>query len=216
MAEQSPSVEVKEKKVEWSCTIGVSMPVPSVEVYQRVEKVIPHLLENGVLRVETIIKLFAVANEEKGNNLDRRRVFSKTVEINTYIELQSDIRREDITSIDHHVIIKNFSPRPDKINVVGTLKLKISYMAHLVLDGTVTSFLNGAPLAGATINIKKPEDSSLIATTSTGGNGRYFFKNLPSGIYLVEATGNDYEAEQKVSIVKNRDTVNFVLAKPNP
>lgn len=217
MAEQTPSVEVKEKDVEWSSTIGVTMPVPSVEVYQRVEKITPYLLENGVLRVETIVKLFAVANnggQEKF--LDRRRVFTNTVDINTFIDLQSDVSREDITSIDHQVIIKNFRPRPDKVNVSGTLKLKISYIAHLVLDGTVTSFVNGAPLPGITINIKKLDDSSPIATTSTGGNGRYFFKNLPPGIYLVEATGGEYETGQKVSIVKTRDTVNFVLARPNP
>lgn len=48
MTEQNPSVEVKEKDVEWSSTIGVTMPAPGVKVYQRVEKITPYLLENGV------------------------------------------------------------------------------------------------------------------------------------------------------------------------
>lgn len=139
------------------------------------------------------------------------RLFGDDVEINSFANLHAEISREDITSIEHQVVIKSYVPRPDKIIVSGTLKLKINYVVHLVLDGLVTEFLNGAPINGATINAMTLENHEIVASTNTGKNGRYFFINLPPGAYLIEALTDSHKPEQKVSVVKTRDKVNFVL-----
>lgn len=89
--------------------------------------------------------------------------------------------------------------------------MKINYVVHLVLDGTVTDFANNSPINGATVNVKDPESSEIKATANTGSNGRYFFNNLTPGIYLIEAHTDSHKPEQKVSVIKTRDTVNFVL-----
>lgn len=215
MAEQSPSIDVLEKDIDWSSSIGVTMTVSGVEVYQRVEKISPTLLDNGVLRIQAVLKLFAVVTSEQKEKhiFNPAKVFTNDVEINSYVNLHAEISREDITSIDHQVVIKTSVPRPDKIIVSGTLKLKINYIVHLVLDGAVTEFLNGAPINGATINARNLENQEIVASTNTGSNGRYFFNNLPSGVYLVEALTDSHKPEQKVSVIKTRDTVNFVLHK---
>ncbi|MCL6635571.1 MAG: carboxypeptidase-like regulatory domain-containing protein [Peptococcaceae bacterium] len=215
MAEQSPSIEVMEKDIVWSSSIGVTMPVSGAEVYQRVEKIDPALLDNGVLRIQALLKLFAVVTPvpEHKHIFKPAGVFTSDVEINSFINLHADISRQDITSIEHQVIIKNYVPRPDNIIVSGVLKLKISYVVHLVLDGTVTDFASGAPVNGATVNARSLENREIVASTSTGPGGRYFFNNLPPGVYLIEASTDTHRPDQKVSVIKTRDTVNFVLHK---
>lgn len=215
MAEQSPSIDVLEKDIDWSSSIGVTMPVSGVEVHQRVEKITPTLLDNGVLKIQAILKLFAIVttDQEQKHLFNPAKIFTHNVDINTFANLHAEISREDITSIEHQVVIKKYVPRPDKIIVSGTLKLKISYVFHLALDGLVTEFSNGAPINGATINAATLEKQEIVASTSTGKNGRYFFNNLPPGAYLIEALTDSHQPEQKVSLVKTRDTVNFVLHK---
>ena len=215
MAESGSSIEVFEKEIGWSSTIGVTMPVSEAEVYQRVERITPTLLEHGVLRIQAVIKLFAVvtSKQEQKHIFNPAKVFSNDVEVNSFLNLNTEISREDITSIDHQVEIKSYVPRPDKIIVGGTLKLKISFVVHLALDGTVTQFTNGAPINGATINARTLDSHDIIATTTTSGSGRYFFNNLPPGIYLIEAITENHKVQRKVSVIKTRDTVNFVLHK---
>jgi len=215
VAEQSPSIDVLEKDIDWSSSIGVTMPVSGVEVHQRVEKINPTLLDNGVLRIQALLKLFAVVTteQEQKHIFNPAKIFTHDVEINTFANLHAEISREDITSIEHQVVIKKYVPRPDKIIVNGTLKLKINYVFHLVLDGLVTEFSNGAPINGATINAATLENHEIVASTSTGKNGRYYFNNLPPGAYLIEALTDSHKPDQKVSMVKTRDTVNFVLHK---
>ncbi|MCL6639062.1 MAG: carboxypeptidase-like regulatory domain-containing protein [Firmicutes bacterium] len=215
MNEQNHSVEVLEKEIDWSGSIGVNVPVSDVEVYHRIERFSSEILEQGVLRIETLLKLFAVASNGKNSvtKLIKRSVFTNTIEISSFISLHAEVSRQDIISISHQVFIKNFQPRPDKIIVSGALKIIVSYTVHPVLDGTVLSFATGSPLPGITVSVKKLEDGELVATTTSGANGRYFFDNLPPGIYLVETEGGEYKAEQKVSVVNTRDTVDFVLSK---
>ena len=213
MAEQSPSIDVLEKEIDWSSTVGITMPISSAEVYQRVENIVPSLLENGVLRIQATLKLFAVVSstQQQKHVFNPAKMFTKDVELNTFITLHNGITREDIISIEHQEEIKNFVPRPDNIIVSGVLRLKISYAVHLVLDGTVTDFATGAPINGATLNVMHIENRELAASTNTGSNGRFFFKNLPPGIYLLEALNEGHKPEHKVSVIKTRDTVIFVL-----
>lgn len=215
MAEQSPSIDVLEKDIDWSGSIGVTMPVSSVEVHQRVEKISHTLLDNGVLRIQIVLKLFAVVTteQEQKHIFKPAKIFTNNMEINAFVNLHAEISREDITSIDHHVIIKSFVPRPDMIIVSGTLKLKVNYVVHLVLDGVVTDFSSGAPINGATINAMTLEKHEIVSSTSTGKNGSYYFNNLPPGAYLIEAITDSHKPERKVSVIKARDTVSFVLHK---
>ncbi|HOV79268.1 MAG TPA: carboxypeptidase-like regulatory domain-containing protein [Bacillota bacterium] len=212
---QSPAAEVYEKVIDWSSSIGVTVPVSEVEVYQRMEKITPNLLDRGVLRIQAVIKLFAVvtSKQEHKHLFNPARVFTSNVEIDSFLNLNTEVGREDIISIDHQVEIKNCFPRPDKIIVRGALKLKINYVVHLALDGKVADFLNGSPINGATINARKINSQDIVASTSTGSDGRYFFNNLPPGIYLIEAITDSHKPQRKVSVIKTRDTVNFVLHK---
>ncbi len=213
MAEQDPSIGKIEKVIDWSSSIGVTMPVSEVEVYQRVEKIEPFLMDNGELRIQALIKLFAVLSSD----LDQKhifkpaKIFTNEVELTSFINFSSKISREDILSIDHQAVVKNYAIRPGHIIISGTLKLNINYVLHLVLDGTVTDFANNSPINGANISVKDIESSEVKAATNTGSNGRYFFNNLPPGVYLIEAQTDSHVPEHKVSVIKTRDTVNFVL-----
>lgn len=213
MAEQNPTIEILEKETDWSSSIGVPMSISEAEVYQRIEKITPSLLDNGVLRIKAIIKLFAVISTDKEQKaiFNPARVFSNEVEVNSFVNLHAGIKKEDIISIEHRGEIKNYVLRPDNIIVKGTLKLKISYLVQLVLDGTVIDFSSRTPINGATLNVMSINQRELIASTSTGNNGKFSIKNLPPGIYLIEATTDSHKPDQKVGVIKNHDTVNFVL-----
>ncbi len=213
MTEQDPSIKTLEKEIDWTSSIGVTIPVYDATVYQRMEKINPTLLDDGVLRIQLALKLFAIVTTEHDYKhvLKPAGVFTNDVKINSFIDLHPEIRWEDIMSIDHQVLIKSYAPRPDKIIVNGTLKLNVSYVLHLVLDGTVTEFTSNAPVNGAVINAMDKENREIIASTNTGSNGRYFFNNLSPGIYLIEALTDSHKPEQKISVIKTRDTVNFVL-----
>ncbi len=213
MADQDPSTGKIEKYVDWSSSIGVTMPVSEVEIYQRVERIEPSLMDNGELRIEALLKLFAVVSSD----LDQKHIFkpaklfTNEVELTSFVSLSSKISREDILSIDHQAVVKNYAIRPGHIIISGTLKLSVNYVLHLVLEGIVTDFVNNSPINGANINVKDIESSEIKATTNTGSNGKYFFNNLSPGIYLIEANTDSHRPEQKISVIKTRDTVNFVL-----
>lgn len=218
MAEQSPSIDVLEKDIEWSSSIGVTIPVSSVEVHQRVESITPTLLENGVLRILSVIKLFALVSteQEQKHLFNPAKLFTNDLRIDTFVNLNSGASKDDIISIDHRVTVSSAVPRPDSIIVKGILKLKVNYVIHLVLDGAVTDFFSGAPINGAAVNVRSLENHEILASTNTGGNGMYFFNNISPGVYLVEALTDSHEPEQKVSVIKTRDIVNFVLHKRTP
>lgn len=215
MTKQELLINSLEKEIGWTSSIGVTIPLSNAKVYHRVEKLKPDLLDNGFLRVQLILKLIAiVASKYDSEHVFKpSKVFTNDVEIVSFAELYEGISRNDITSIDNQVKIKNYFLRPDKIIVNGTVNLKISYVVHLGLDGVVTEFLSGAPVKGATVNARDIENNEIIATTKTNSSGRYFFKNLKPGIYLIEAHSESHKPEQKVSVVNARDTVNFSLHK---
>jgi len=213
MAEQNAAINALKKEIGWTSSIGVTMPVSDAEVYQRVENVKPALLDNGILRVQLTLKLMAVIASayDNGQVFKPAKVFTNHAEIVSFVSLYEGIKREDITSIDNRVVIKDYFFRPDKIIVNGTLNLKIKYLVHLVLEGLVTEFPGGTPVKGATVNARNPETNDIIAATKTGGNGKYFFKNLKPGIYLIEVHSEAHRPDQKISVVNTRDTVNFSL-----
>jgi hypothetical protein len=211
--EQNNYIQTLEKSIDWTSLVGVNIPVSEVELYHRVERIEPTLLANGTLRVQTQLKLFAVVSNEKEQKhlFNPAKIYTNDMDINMFFNLNTDIRREDILSVDHQVLVKNYVPRPDKIIVSGTLTVTIRYMIHPVLEGSVKRFSNGTPVGGITINVRRINSEEIVSTTSTGANGKYYFNNLPPGVYLVEAFTNPDKPEQKVSVITTRDTVNFVL-----
>lgn len=215
MAAHDISAQTSEKVMDWTSLIPVNMPVSGVELYHRVEKIVPALLENGTLRVQTQLKLFAVVatQKEQKHLFNPSKIYSNNMDINMFFNLNTDMRREDILSVDHQVLIKNYVPRPDKIIVSGTLTIIVGYILHPILEGSVTRFFNGEPVGGITINVRKIDSEEIISTTSTGNNGKYFFGDLPPGVYLVEALTDSIKPVQKISVIHTRDTVNFVLNK---
>jgi len=170
-------------------------------------------MENALLQVQILIKLFAIVSskEENKDNISKSTVYTKDVEINTLIELNNEITKEDIVSLDHHVDIEKYHPRPDSIVVNGILKITITYRERLTLSGTVIDFLNKAPIAGATVNIKNWGGDDILASAKTNSKGLYSFNNLSPGVFLLEAVTEFHKPEQKISVIKNKDVVNFVL-----
>ncbi len=213
MPDHSPSYEVLERDFDWSGTIGVTVPISSARVYQRVENIDLKIMDDGALKIQTALKLFAMvsAGLDEKHIFKPAKVFTNIIDINSFIHLKTKIKRGDIVSLDYDPILKNYSIRPDSIILSGTLKLKIKYLIHLDLGGVVIDFASNNTINGATVNVKDNETGEVKATATTGSDGRYFFNNLPPGIYLVEAFTDSHKPEQKVSIVKTRDTVNFVL-----
>jgi len=213
VSEQSLSTQKLEKDIDWTSLVGVNMPVSGVELYHRVEKIVPTLLEKGTLKVQTHLKLFAVVTTEREQKhlFNPKKIYSNDTDINIFFDLNADLKREDLLSVDHQILIKDYVPRPDKIIVTGTLTVKINYLIHPVLKGFVTRFSNGAPVGGVTINVRKIDSDEIVSTTNTGNNGKYYFNNLIPGVYLVEAFTDAHKPEQKVSVINNGDTVNFVL-----
>lgn len=217
MEEQSIYTQSLEKAIDWTSIVGVNVPVSGVELYHRVENIEPTLHANGTLRVLAQLKIFAVVNTDKEQqhvfNPNPSKIYTNDMDINIFFNLNADVKREDLLSIEHQVLIKNYVLRPEKIIVTGTLTIKINYIIHPVLDGFVTLFSNGAPVGGITINLKKIDSEEILSTTNTGSNGKYYFKNLSPGVYIVEALTDSNETQQKVSVINTRDTVNFVLHK---
>ncbi|MBK7935754.1 MAG: TonB-dependent receptor [Lewinellaceae bacterium] len=64
------------------------------------------------------------------------------------------------------------------------------------LRGTVVDTA-AAPLAGGTVMLLAPADSSLLAFTRTGGNGVFEFKSQPAGDYLLRCSYFGYQTWQK-------------------
>jgi len=58
--------------------------------------------------------------------------------------------------------------------------------------GAVTDIQNNA-IAGATIQLLDAKDSAVIKTTAAAYNGRFVFKGLPSGRYVIAVNSTGYE-----------------------
>jgi len=86
-----------------------------------------------------------------------------------------------------------------KILILFTALLLIPFLLFSQkynLRGTVVDTAS-APLAGGTVMLLAPADSSLLAFTRTGDNGIFEFKNQPAGEYLLRCTYFGFQNLQK-------------------
>ena len=82
------------------------------------------------------------------------------------------------------------------------------------LYGQVTSV--GAPLAGVTVQAFRPGESTSVASTTTGADGRYVVTKLVQGVYRIEFSLPTYETVTRMGIVVFEDApqlLNAVLAR---
>ncbi len=74
------------------------------------------------------------------------------------------------------------------------------------LRGTVVDTAS-APLAGGTVMLLSPADSSLLAFARTGEDGSFEFKNQSAGMYLLRCTYLGYQNFQKTVQLEGAETV---------
>jgi TonB-dependent receptor len=67
---------------------------------------------------------------------------------------------------------------------------------NAVISGTILDDANGSTLPGVDVMIK-----SLNLTTSTGADGKYIFRNLTAGSYLVEFSYTGYDSKEVSDVI---------------
>jgi len=206
------------KRINWYGTIPTAEAGAGMKVFPRVESLTHRLLENGVLQINAVIKLFAVpgaGGEPPPCREEARGCYTRVVETSTFIGLRALIEPADIISIHHQVKADKITVRPGRISVIGSLKIEVEYLSPVVLNGRVTVFAAGQPLKGATVKLLDMEGGGELHETVTGSDGAYLFEGIRAGTYLVRAEAPGFEPQEQVAVIMLRDTVNFVLHRKN-
>ena len=128
-----------------------------------------------------------------------------------FVKLPNLATFEDILSIRHQIETNSTRIRSGRVSASGVLALNVTYQSTASLNGTVTEFQHGKPLRGGQLALLGYDDGSVLATTTTGSDGKYVFYDVRPGTYRVEVTAADYETEVQVAVINFRDTVDFVL-----
>ncbi len=80
------------------------------------------------------------------------------------------------------------------------------------LSGQVTAAASGRPVPEASV-VAVDEAGVVVATTSTGADGRYAFPGLLPGVYTVTASGYPPVAG-RVELAGDRTTHDITLGRP--
>jgi len=70
------------------------------------------------------------------------------------------------------------------------------FAQNAVITGTVLDDTNGSTLPGVEVIIK-----SINASATTGADGKYIFRNLPAGFYLVEFSFTGYDSKEVSEVI---------------
>lgn len=212
MENESIVRQVASKEINWYGSIGLPPGAERVNVLARVENVVPLLLDNSVLRIDALVKMFAVipdSNAAAADSLNKKLV--KDVETSSFIQLRNVTGFDKIVSLHHDIKVDRFSVRMERVSAVGTLSIKVTYLGYVMLEGMVSEFPKNEPIRGALINVKDINDDHVLQTATTGPDGKYYVKDLDPGSYRVAVEAEGYEGSEKVALVMLRDQVNFVL-----
>ena len=213
MENESVVRQVASKEINWYGSIGLPPGAERVNVLARVENVVPLLLDNSVLRIDALVKMFAVIPENNAavatDSLNKKLV--RDVETSSFIQLRNVTGFDKIVSLHHDIKVDRVSVRMERVSAVGTLSIKVTYLGYVMLEGMVGEFPKNEPIRGALINVKDINDDHVLQTATTGTDGKYYVKDLDPGTYRVVVEAEGYEGNEKVALVMLRDQVNFVL-----
>ncbi|SFG76614.1 Carboxypeptidase regulatory-like domain-containing protein [Desulfotomaculum arcticum] len=213
MDNESVVRQVAGKDINWYGSIGLPPGAERVNVLARVENVIPLLLDNSVLRIDALVKMFAVIPEHNvataAASINKKLV--KDIETSSFIQLRNVTGFDKIVSIHHDITVDRISVRMERVSAVGTLAIKVTYLGYVMLEGMVGEFPKNEPIRGALINVKDINDNRILQTATTGSDGKYYVKDLEPGTYRVAVEAEGFEGGEKVALVMLRDQVNFVL-----
>ena len=73
---------------------------------------------------------------------------------------------------------------------------------NAVITGTILDDTNGSTLPGVEVKIK-----SIKASATTGADGKYIFRNLPPGFYLVEFSYSGYDSKEVSEVVAKENEI---------
>lgn len=105
MDNESVVRQVAGKDINWYGSIGLPPGAERVNVLARVENVIPLLLDNSVLRIDALVKMFAVIPEHNvataAASINKKLV--KDIETSSFIQLRNVTGFDKIVSIHHDI-----------------------------------------------------------------------------------------------------------------
>ncbi|WP_084062137.1 carboxypeptidase-like regulatory domain-containing protein [Desulfofundulus thermosubterraneus] len=206
--------QITKKRINWYGSVTVHPAIAGVRIFPRVESLTHRVLENNVLQVQATIKLFAVAppaTDLPGQNGQGLHCFSSLVDTTTFIRLRPLAHSRDILSIRHEVGIEKTTMRPGRISVIGRLDIEVEYLSPVSLNGRVTAFATGQPVAGAKVQVLDMEQEEVLYETTTAADGSYAFEGIDAGTYRVRVQASHYEPREEIAVLMLQDTVNFVL-----
>jgi hypothetical protein len=187
--------------------------VDSVDVLARVENIRPRLLENSVLRVDVLIRMFVVLPEE-GVEMETgtaRKKIVKDIDVSSFIQLRNVQDFDQIVSVHHEINVDRVSLRMGRVSTVGTLGLEVTYLGYVVLEGTVSEFPGGVAVRDAQVKVKDLDGGQVLFSTTTDREGKYVFNELGPGTYRVAVEAEGFEGAEQVAVVMLHDQVNFTL-----
>ena len=78
----------------------------------------------------------------------------------------------------------------------------VLFAQNAAITGTILDDANGSTLPGVSVMIK-----SLNATTSTGADGKYIFRNIVPGSYIVEFFSVDYDSKEVSDVIVKENEI---------
>jgi uncharacterized surface anchored protein len=213
MGKENTVRQVAKKEYNWYGSVGVPVGVDNVNVLARVESIRPRLLDNSVLRVDVLVRLFIIlpGNGGAADHDPVRKKIAKDIDTIVFVQLRRVQDFDNVVSIHHRISVDKVSVRMGRVSVVGTLGLEVTYLGYVILEGMVSEFPRHAPVRGAAVYVKKLDGGEVLHSTTTDKNGHYVFNEIDPGTYRVVVEAEGYEVGEDVAVVMLHDEVNFIL-----
>ncbi|KJS71484.1 MAG: hypothetical protein JL56_14665 [Desulfotomaculum sp. BICA1-6] len=211
MARESAMRQVTNKDINWYGSMGVPTGINNVNVVARVEKVRPSLLENSLLRVDVVIRMFTILPENRTQQGAVQKSIEKDIDLVCFVQLRHVEDFKNVVSVQHEIVVDKVSLRMGRVSIVGTLKLEVTYLGYVILEGLVSGFPRNAPVPGALVTVKDAQHQDVLFSTTTGRDGGYIFSELSPGTYRVAVEAEGYRSNEQMAVVMLHDRVNFTL-----